>query len=565
MAGNSEKNALKDGLRRMRGAFVFVALFSALVNLLMLTGPLFMLQVYDRVLASRSVPTLVVLLAVVIGAFALLGLFDLIRHRILSRSAHALDSDVAPAAFRSWIVRSMAPGTPGYRPLNDLSTLRGFLCSPTVLALFDLPWFPLYIGVVFLLHVKLGLLATAGAVVVIILALLNEAVTRKATADAAKGEIAESRFSDQTHGNAESVLAMGMVSNATRSWRGLRDRALSDMQRASERSEAITATSKAFRLLLQSCILALGAYLAIGQEITPGTIVAASIIAGRALAPIDQTIGGWKMIKRARMARTRLGDYVKTEGARAANPVQLPLPQGNILLRNVTKFAPSGKTGEGRPILSDVSFDLKPGQGLGVIGPSASGKSTLARLLVGLWMPDRGSVRIDGATFDQWSPEQIGPHIGYLPQQVSLVPGTIGENIARFDPDASHEDIVTAARLARVHEMILGFPDGYETSTDSAISPLTGGQLQRIGLARAAFCSPALVVLDEPNSNLDAEGDAALAEMIHTLRAGGTTVVVMAHRPSAIAAVDTVMVLANGTVADFGEKTDVLRKATRVA
>lgn len=565
MVGNPEKNALKDGLRRMRGAFVFVALFSALVNLLMLTGPLFMLQVYDRVLASRSVPTLVVLLAVVIGAFALLGLFDLMRHRILSRSAHALDSDVAPAAFRSWIVRSMAPGTPGYRPLNDLSTIRGFLCSPTVLALFDLPWFPFYIGVVFLLHVKLGLLAMAGAVVVILLALLNEAVTRRATADAAKGEIAENRFSDQTHGNAESVLAMGMVSNATRSWRGLRDRALSDMQRASERSETITATSKAFRLLLQSCILALGAYLAIGQEITPGTIVAASIIAGRALAPIDQTIGGWKMIKRARMARTRLGDYVKTEGARAANPVQLPPPQGNILLRNVTKFAPSGKTGEGRPILSDVSFDLKPGQGLGVIGPSASGKSTLARLLVGLWMPDRGSVRIDGATFDQWSPEQIGPHIGYLPQQVSLVPGTIGENIARFDPEASHEDIVTAARLARVHEMILGFPDGYETSTDSAISPLTGGQLQRIGLARAAFRSPALVVLDEPNSNLDAEGDAALAEMIHTLRAGGTTVVVMAHRPSAIAAVDTVMVLANGTVADFGEKTDVLRKATRVA
>jgi ABC-type protease/lipase transport system fused ATPase/permease subunit len=321
------------------------------------------------------------------------------RHRILSRAAHKLDDRLSSISFRAWMVRSLGSHAPGYKPIQDLAAMRGFIASPTILALFDLPWFPIYLGVIFMLHFKLGLLATAGALVVIILAILNERMTARAASLAAKSELVENRFAEQAQTGADGVVSMGMLGNALGAWRGLHDQSLSETQRASERSGAFTATSKAFRLLLQSAILGLGAYLAIHQEITPGMIVAASIIAGRALAPIDQTIGGWRMIKRARIARVRLAEYLKETTEGAPPNLQLPEPKGHIQLMGVTKNAPNGaRTGEGRPILTDLTFALEPGDGLGVIGPSASGKSSLAKLLVGLWMPDQGSVRIDGAT-----------------------------------------------------------------------------------------------------------------------------------------------------------------------
>jgi len=561
-----DRNVVRSHFKKVRKGFISVGVISCVVNLLMLTGPIFMLQVYDRVLTSQSVPTLVSLSVLAIALYAAMGLFEFFRNRVLSRVSHWLDSSLSPLAFRSWMVRSLDGHAPGYKPLQDLTTLRGFISSPTILALFDLPWFPIYLGVVYLLHVQLGLLATAGVVVVITLTLLNEWLSSRHLGMGAQADMVETRFAEQVQRNADSVISMGMLGTTSKAWAGLRHAAQVHSQTGSERSEGFTASSKAFRLLLQSAILGFGAYLALQQEITAGTIVAASIIAGRALAPIDQTLGGWKMIKRAQRARKGLSEYLSKDAEEAEQTVMLPDPQGVIEFENVTKLTPMNDPAANRiPILSNVNFQLNPGDGLGVIGPSASGKTSLAKLMVGLWMPDQGSVRIDGATFEQWDLNQIGSHIGYLPQQVELIHGTIAQNIARFDNEADHEDIVAAAKLANVHEMILGFPDGYGTNVDSAVSPLTGGQTQRIALARAVYKSPVLVVLDEPNSNLDSEGDAALANAVTQLRENGSVVVVMAHRPSAIAAVDKVMMLNAGQMMEFGEKTEVLRKITRAA
>lgn len=563
---NQNDNVVRDRFRQVRGSFLAVAVVSFVVNLLMLTGPIFMLQVYDRVLASQSVPTLIALLGLAMGLYTMMGIFDFLRIRVLSRVSYWLDNQLSPLAFRSWMVRSLDGHAPGYRPVQDLTSMRAFFSSPTILAVFDLPWFPFYLAVVFILHVQLGFLATGGAVMVICLALLNELLSYRAMERAGKAEIAESRFSDQVQNNADSVLSMGMLRNTTASWQILRGLSLTNLQMGSERSEIFTAMSKSFRLLLQSVILGLGAYLAIQQEISPGMIVAASIIAGRALAPIDQTIGGWRAIKRARLAHGRLRDYLSRDAESKSGLIKLPDPEGHIHVSSVSKFAPGGATtGEKAPILSGLNFKLKPGDGLGVIGPSAAGKSTLAKLLVGLWTPDVGSVRIDGSTFDQWEVDEIGRHIGYLPQEIELISGTIAQNISRFETEPDEQAIVEAAKLANVHEMILSFPDGYATNVDTAVSPLTGGQRQRIALARAVYRTPKLVVLDEPNSNLDPQGDEALAQAVRSLREAGSVVVVMAHRPSAIASVDFVLMLKNGTMTEFGSKADVIRKMTKAA
>jgi PrtD family type I secretion system ABC transporter len=434
------------------------------------------------------------------------------------------------------------------------------------LAFFDLPWFPVFLAVVALMHPLLGLLACVGALVVVVLALSNQWATRGAFGEAARGELRESRFASDSERNAEALLAMGMLTPVAFHWRNARSNAAAAAQRGGERTEVFAAVSKSFRLLLQSAILGLGAWLAIGEQISPGMIVAASIIAGRALAPIDQAIGGWRATQRAWNAWRRLRGYLTSDDRRTVGaPLRLNEPTGRMAVAGATKLPPTPKPSDPNPkaLLSEIAFDLQPGDGLGVIGPSASGKSTLAKLLVGVWMPDRGTVRLDGATFEQWHPEQIGPRLGYLPQQVELIEGTIAENIGRFDPNASDRDVVAAAQLADVHEMILSLPDGYGTRLDARPLPLSGGQLQRIALARAVFGNPCLLVLDEPNANLDAEGDAALAEAIRSMRARGCTVVVMAHRPSAIAAVDLLLMLKSGRQIAFGPKADVLRRITR--
>lgn len=569
-AGNGRPAAgrLAAALRSLRTEFVGIGLFSCAVNLLMLTGPLFMLQVYDRVLPSRSTPTLVALLGLTAGLYAFQGLFDYLRVRVLSRAGYRLDDRLLLPTFRTWVLRGTSADQPDYKPLSDLSTLKGFLSSPALLALFDLPWFPVYLAVVFLLHVKLGLLATGGALIVVTIAIVNDLVTRKPLAEAMGRESAESRLAEQSRRNAETVVAMGMTDHVAGLWRQKRLAASRSAQIGGERSEAFSTASKAIRLLLQSAILGLGAWLAIGQEISAGMIVAASIISGRALAPIDQAIGGWRTVVRSRLAYRRLSHYLAADDADAGRPIELPEPQGRLEVRNMLKRPPPGRApgdGTGKPILSGLNFTLDPGDGLGVIGPSASGKSTLARLLVGLWMPDGGHVRLDGATFEQWDASRIGPHIGYLPQEVEFLPGTIAQNISRFHPEAQDSDIVAAARMADVHDMILRLPDGYGTQVDTALSPLSGGQKQRIALARAVYRTPRLVVLDEPNSNLDAEGDAALADCIRALRASGSVVIVMAHRPSAISAVDKILMLNDGRQVEFGPKEEVLRRVTRVA
>lgn len=560
---HSVSNPVADALRRSRLTFMGVGLFSCAINLLMLTGPLFMLQVYDRVLASRSVPTLVALFGLVAALYAFLGLFDFIRSRALSRAGYRLDVELTPLAKKVWVFLGLAGARAASRPLGDLSSLRHFLCSNGLPALFDLPWVPLYLAVVYLLHPWLGLLATIGAIIVVIVTVINEWMVRKPLAEASSLELEEARFAERAHRNAESIISMGMITDVTNHWRAIRNHALLSAQQAGATSESTSAFVKAVRMLLQSGILALGAYLAILQEITAGAMIAASIIGGRALAPVDLAVGNWRNFTRARQAFSRLSSTLARELTEAA-PIELPKPSGHLQVSNLVKhsFNAEGELGN-RPILSGVHFSLKPGDGLGVIGPSASGKTTLARLLVGLWFPDKGSVRFDGATFDQWDREKIGRHIGYLPQQVELIAGTIRQNIARFDPEICDEEVVQAAKLAGVHDLILHLPGGYSTGLGGSGTVLSGGQVQRIALARAVLGRPPLVVLDEPNANLDAEGDAALTRAINALRKQGSCVVVMAHRPSAIAAVNLVLMLQAGQQLEFGPKEEVLRKVTR--
>ena len=551
-----------QALTRLRRSFVGVGLFSAAVNILMLTGPIFMLQVYDRVLSSGSVATLQALYAIVVVLFVFLGIYDFLRTRLLSRAAYRLDQDVGPAAHDLW-VRSALQETPTLaRPLNDLAVVRGFLPGPAMLGLFDLPWIPLYLAVVFVIHVWLGWLALAGLGVVTVLALLNQWMTRKHHAQSMRMDGAESFFVDQNRRNAEAIVPLGMADRVTARWSAMHRDGLAVGQLGGDRSEGFVATSKSFRLLLQSSLLGLGGYLALQQEISPGMIVAASIIAGRALAPVDVVLGQWRNVVRVREAHARLHQVF--DAAPEPRPViDLPAPQGHMTVAAITKFVPGARAGERPPILDQVSFRLQPGDAVGVIGPSASGKSTLARILVGALRPDHGEVRLDGATLSQWSDAALGRHLGSLPQRLELIAGTIRDNIARFDPEADDAAVIDAARIAGVHEMILQLPDGYATALGHDSAPLSGGQLQRIGLARAVYGTPRYVILDEPNSNLDAAGDDALSQAILTLREQGSTVVVMAHRPSAIAAVNKVLVLHSGRVAEFGPKEDVLQKSVR--
>lgn len=555
--------AYRAATRRLKRSFVMVGLFSAIVNILMLTGPMFMLQVYDRVLSSGSVATLQGLFLVVVLCYGFLALYDFLRTRLLSRASYQLDQSVGQDAYRIWVRSGLAGSKSLSRPLADLAVVRGFLPSPAMLGLFDTPWIPFYLFIVFLVHPWLGYLALGGLAVVVSLALLNQFLTKSHHAAAMQMDGTESFFVEQSRRNADAIIPLGMENRIAGVWAKMHETGLATGQTGGDRAEGLTAMSKAFRLLLQSALLGLGGYLALQQEISAGMIVAASIIAGRALAPVDQVIGQWRSIIRTREAHKRLKTLFD-EQPKAKRTVKLPDPVGHLSVQGVTKYAPNQKkAGDRGPILDNVSFKLEPGDAVGVIGPSASGKSTLARILVGAWAPDAGEVRIDGASLDQWPAEELGRHIGYLPQHLEFMSGTIRDNIARFDPNAQDDAVIAAAQTAGVHDMILQLPDGYATEMGYGSQPLSGGQLQRLGLARAIYGTPRYVVLDEPNSNLDAPGDEALTRAILSLREAGSVVIVMAHRPSAIAAVNKVMVLHSGRVAEFGDKADVLQKATK--
>ena len=551
-----QRTELEDALSQCRKAFLGIAVFSGVINLLMLTGPLYMLQVYDRVLLSRSMSTLVALSVLMGGLYLFMGLLEIIRSRVLVRIGNQLDKELSARTFGIWITQ----GTYGElgarsRPLDDLSGLKSFLSGPALGAIFDMPWAPLFIAVIWMLHWALGITALIGAIIIFIIAALNEYTTRK-TLTQARLHLQQSRLiAENGYRQSDAITAMGMSENVMARWQSTYQESANLYSVGSDRAGGYTATTKAFRMFLQSAILGLGCALAVVQIISPGMMIAGSIIMGRALAPIQMAIGQWKSFINARQSYERLNKFYEALPINSET-FQLPEPKGQILVQNVTAAPP----GSQKPVLKNVNFQLQPGQGLGVVGPSASGKSTLARLLVGVWMPQQGSVRLDGATFDQWDRSALGVHIGYLPQNIELFDGSIKDNIARFNAQIQDDDVVLAAKRAGVHEMILQMPKGYETLIGLGGTVLSGGQVQRIALARALYGDPALLVLDEPNANLDAPGDAALTAAIADCRKRQKTVIVMTHRPSAIAAVDMLLVLNAGQVELFGPKKEVLAK-----
>lgn len=554
------KAPLRQAVRAAKADWLAVGAFSFGINLLMLTGPIFMLQVYDRVLTSRSIPTLTVLWVLMGSLFAFLALFTFFRTRLLSRVGYRIDSELMVPAQKLRVMQGLTAGRSPAHPVQDLARIRQFIGSTGITSFFDLPWTPIFIGVVFYMHMWLGWLAVAGVILITIFTIASEMLTKSPIREAGKWDVESTNVSDSARDNAESIVSMGMMSNVLTHWEGLRRNSLGESQRAANATETFSSITKGVRMFLQSSILGLGAYLAVYQIITPGMMIAASIIGGRALSPIDQVVANWRNFVSSRQAYTRLNLMMSGLGE-AKDMIALPEPEGRLDVQSVFKSKPGG---EGEPILQGLHFSLQPGDALGVVGPSASGKSSLARLLVGLWMADRGSVRLDGATFDQWDTDQLGRHIGYLPQNATLLRGSIKANIARFDPEAKDENVVAAAQMADVHHLVMALPGGYEAIVGDNVV-LSGGQVQRIALARAVYGTPALVVLDEPNSNLDAEGDAALTRAVTALREANRTVIVMAHRPSAIAAVNKLLMIRDGRQVEFGDKAEVLQKITQQA
>ncbi len=548
---------LKDALATSRGAFMATLAFSLFINLLLFVVPLYMLQMYDRVLSSRSIPTLVLLTVIAVGLLAVMGLLEGVRSRLLVRTGVKLDSQVNSTVFDALFRGGIAGTQRNAQPLRDLETVRDFLTGSGLIALCDAPWAPLFIAVCFLFHPLLGFVALAGAVVILALALVNEKATRAMLVEASRTKVGSTGFVDSSLRNADAVRAMGMAPAIYRRWAEGHGRVLALQAAASDRSGAIVAATKSLRMILQVAVLGVGAWLAVLQEITPGAMIAASIIMARALAPIEIAVGQWRGLVSARNAYGRLGALLGAMPAEAAH-MRLPRPTGALQVERLVAAPP----GVSKPVLKGVGFTLRAGESLGIVGPSAAGKSTLARVLVGVWPAEAGSVRLDGSEIGQWSPEELGPHVGYLPQEVDLFAGTVAENIARFQA-VEAEAVVAAACKAGVHEMIQRLPDGYDTEIGDGGRGLSGGQRQCVALARALFGDPALIVLDEPNANLDTTGEGALVAALEALKKEGRTVVLISHRPSVIAHVDKIMVLNAGTIERLGEREAVLATLTR--
>jgi ATP-binding cassette subfamily C protein len=547
-------------LASCRGAFIGVAVLSGLVNLLYLSGSIFMMEVYDRVLPSRSIPTLVGLSIIIVVLYLFQGLFDIVRGRILARVGAAVDEDLSQQIFQGQLnapLKGKVEGD-GQQPLRDLDQLRAFLAGGGPTALFDLPWMPLYLFMCFAFHPWLGVIALGGACLLVVVTLLTELMTRGASRAAVSAGLVRNGISEGARRNAEVVRAMGMGQRIGTMWGDANASYLAHQQRTSDVAGGFGAMSKVLRMMLQSAVLAVGAYLVIDGQATGGIMIASSILTSRALAPVELAIANWKGFVSARQGWRRLKTMIEAS-AHSEAPLKLPAPHLVLTVDSAASGAPGGK----RTVIQDVSFDLIAGSGLGIIGPSASGKSSLARMIVGVWPTWRGKVRFDGAAIEQWLPENLGRHIGYLPQDVELFSGTVAQNIARFDDSAKDEAIIAAAQAANVHEMILQLPDGYETQVGEAGAALSGGQRQRIALARALYGDPFLVVLDEPNSNLDNEGEQALTTAIKSVRARGGIVIVIAHRPSALAGIDLLLVMAEGRMQSFGPKDEVLSKVLR--
>jgi ATP-binding cassette subfamily C protein len=557
-AGGTPKSELRQALASCRSAFIGVAVFSGLVNILMLTGSLFMLEVYDRVLPSRSVPTLIGLIVLASALFAFQALLEITRGRLLVRVGNHLDYTLSPRIFDMIVQLPLRAKAGEAAPIRDIEAIRSFLSGTGPTALFDLPWVPFYLLICFAFHFMIGVTALIGAIILICLTVATDYMSRDAIKNASQQGGQRNRLAETGRRNAEVLVAMGISERLLARWRTVTNQYLAQQRRANDVSGGFGATGKILRMMLQSGVLAMGAYLVIQGEASAGIIIASSILTGRALAPVDLSIANWKGFVAARQSWRRLEQLLKNFPPQPKK-LQLPPPTQTRSVEGLMVAPPGAQ----KPSVTEVAFTLKAGNALGVIGPSASGKSSMARALVGVWRPARGAVRLDGASLDQWPMGALGKHIGYLPQGVELIEGTIAENIARFDPDAPAEAVVAAAKAAGVHDMIVSFPTGYETPIGEQGTNLSAGQQQRVALARALYGDPFLVVLDEPNSNLDAEGEEALTKAILGVRARGGVVVVIAHRPSALAAVDLVLVMARGSQQAFGPKEEVLSKVLR--
>ncbi|GJE54290.1 MULTISPECIES: type I secretion system permease/ATPase [Methylobacterium] len=537
-----------------RGALLAVIGVSGLINLLMLTAPVFMLQVYDRVLPSRSLATLVGLAGIALILFLVQSVLEVFRARILSRFGRLVDERLGSRIFRGLLVRGseMPRSDEGPQALRDLDTVRGFLSSMAFTAFFDLPWVPLYVAVCFLFHPWIGLTVLGGAIFLCILTILTDWASSGPTREAVKAASERRAFVDMAHRTAPLLSALGMRSRIAALWQLRAEKNLDVATYGNDLAIGFGASARLMRTVLQSGILALGAYLVVREEATAGVMLAATILSARALAPVDLAIANWKSFAAARQAWTRLATFLPRKEPAALTP--LPAPRESLRVTALSVAIPGTDT----LALHDVNLALAPGSALGVIGPSGSGKSTFARALVGLARASRGVIRLDGAAIAQWDPDALGRSTGYLPQDIEMFEGTIAQNITRFDPEPDPEALLSAARAAGVHEVVLRLPGGYDALLGAGGLGLSGGQRQRIALARALYGDPFLVVLDEPNSNLDVEGDRALSAAVQAVRARGGIAIVIAHRPSALTAVDRILVLADGRVQMHGPRDEVL-------
>lgn len=547
------KNEIQQALLIFKRTFITVGVFSAITNMLALVPSLYMMQVYDRVLASQNELTLVMLTVLMLGAYIMLSLLEMIRSFVLVRVGNRFDmmmnKRVYTAAFQQNL--KQAGGNAG-QAMSDLTNVRQFLTGNALFALFDAPWFPIYLAIIFFFQVPLGFFALGGTLILVILAVVNERITRKPLSEANTMSVEANNLATNNLRNAEVIESMGMLPNLMGRWFKVHTKFLNLQANASQKAGAISAATKFVQLSLQSLVLGLGALLVIEGKMSAGMMIAASILVGRAMQPVQQVIGAWKSVGSTRSAYERLVTMLDANPKLDAG-MPLPKPMGAVAVESVTASPPGAKAA----VLRGVSFSLNPGDVLGVIGPSGSGKSTLARLLIGVWPAMIGKVRLDGADIYQWNKNELGPNIGYLPQAIELFGGTVSDNIARFG-DVDSDKVVAAAKRAGVHEMILHLPDGYDTKLGDGGAGLSGGQKQRLALARAMYNDPALIVLDEPNSNLDDVGEAALVQAVRELRAAGKTIILITHRPAALNITTKLLMLRDGQVAAFGPTVKVL-------
>ncbi|WP_191602256.1 type I secretion system permease/ATPase [Marinomonas algicola] len=555
MSKTNVKNDLKGALTASKRGFLAAGFFSLFINLLMLTSPFYMLQVYDRVVASRSLETLYFLTMIMVLMFTIMGTLTWVRSLILVRVSNQMDQKLSTRVYSAMFelgVRS--PNQRTSQPLSDLTTLRQFMTGNGLFAFFDAPWMPIYIGVMFLFHPAFGWFAICAAIILVIVAILNEKSTKKLLTEANGENVKAQSLATGNLRNSEVLHAMGMLPNIMGRWHKQHQTFLEKQTHASDKAGIYANLSKVLRMIFQSLILGMGAYFVVINEMSPGMMIAGSILMGRALAPVDLIIGSWSGFNNARTSYGRLSEILEAIPANERN-MQLPTPTGNITVENLFVVPPGSKA----PAIKGINLDIPTGDLVGVVGPSAAGKSTLARAMLGIWPASNGAVRIDGAEIQHYNRDELGPHIGYLPQDIELFSGTVSENIARFS-EVDADKVVLAAKKAGVHELILRLPNAYDTVIGTDSGALSGGQRQRIGLARALYGSPKVVILDEPNSNLDEHGERALAQTLQILKAQKTTTFVISHRTSILRSIDKLLVMREGQVQFFGPRDEVMKK-----